>query len=100
MPTHSWDRNQVWSSSRAMSTCFRQGGPVDIGLGQALGEMDHLLLEVRPPAIELMEEGVDGVEVRAQAGVEVTQILRLDLGAELIQDVVQEGVGDLLVHGR
>ena len=51
---------------------LQTGGPIDIGLGQALGEMDHLLLEIRAPAVELMEEGVDGVEVRAQAGVEVT----------------------------
>jgi hypothetical protein len=41
---------------------------------------------------------MDGVEVGAEPGVEMTQVLAPGLMAQGIENVVQQGVGDLFVH--
>ena len=52
----------------------------DVLLGHDLDQLDHLLLEVVARPVQQIEQGIDGVEVGAQPGVEMTQVRAVDPG--------------------
>ena len=60
--------------------------------------LDHLGLEVLAMPVEMKKERVDGVEIGAEARVEMPQILATDLVVELVEDVVEKGMRNLFVH--
>ena len=46
---------------------------LDVAQGQRLDQTDHLLLEIGAVAIEQVEQGMDGVEIGPQTGIEMPQ---------------------------
>jgi hypothetical protein len=69
-----------------------------VAKGQRFDQADHLRLEVVAFAIEQLEQGMDGIEIRPQPGIEMAQALLADLGLQLDQDFVQQGMRGLFVH--
>ena len=78
---------------------FQGRGSLDVGIRHHLHEAHHVLGAVLPMAVEVLEESVDGVEVRAEAGIEVPEVLTSDFGLEAVEYFVQQGMRDLFVHG-
>jgi hypothetical protein len=76
----------------------QDGSALDVAQGQGFHQPDHLVLEVGPLAVEQLEQGIDGVEIRPEARVEAAQPVLADFRAQLGQNLVQQRMGSLFVH--
>ena len=67
-------------------------GAVDIGEREPLHEGRDLREKILAMAVQLREQGMDGVEIRTEARVEMAQVLAADVRLQLIEDIVQQCV--------
>jgi hypothetical protein len=66
------------------------GRPFDILARHCLHEFKCLLLKIITLTVEPVKECVDGIEVGAEPGVEMAQIPMLEIGFELIEDLIEQ----------
>jgi hypothetical protein len=74
------------------------GRALDVPARHHLDQFDALFPKVVARAIQSVKQGMDGIEIRSEPCVEMAQVLTPDLGLQLVENVVQQRVGDLFVH--
>ncbi len=70
----------------------------DVGPRELFDQSPELIDHIVAAAVQVAEERVDRVEVGAEADEEVAEILSVQIRSEVVENVVEDGVGDLLVH--
>ena len=71
---------------------------LDVMHSHHFDQPQQLLLEIFTLAIQQMEQGMNRVEIRAQPGIEMTQVALANLRLEPIENPVQQRMGNLFVH--
>ena len=60
--------------------------------GHDFHQAQHLAVEVVAFAIQMMKQRINRVEIRPQPRIEMAQVALSNIGLELIQDPVEQGV--------
>ena len=76
----------------------QMGDTLDIAKRQRLDQANHLILEIRPFAIQQPEQRMYCIEVRPKTRVKMAQSMVADFVLQFMEYFIQQCVGSLFVH--